>query len=200
MVFGSGLMGRMLGGSMAVGVTAGASPEDDSGDFSPEGLADDGALSDGAGTPSLFEQMGLGAYMAPDLPGGEDGGPSGAQAGPATAGDMARLSEADRPDADEALLVLRPDDLVAEASVETAGAEPPDMAFDPDEDQLVIVFDDSDGAAEPLLDLRQSESDPEMTDLYVDDAFVLSLPSADVPEPGSIVLVGESAAASLGVA
>lgn len=71
--------------------------------------------------------------------------------------------------------------------------------FDATEDQLVIVYDDANDGAEPSLDMRMSDDDPTVTDVFVDGALVLSMPTIDVPVPDAIALVAQSDAVSLGM-
>ncbi|WP_212537113.1 hypothetical protein [Thetidibacter halocola] len=70
--------------------------------------------------------------------------------------------------------------------------------YDPAEDQLVIIYDDSLGG-EPGFEMRLNPDDPTVTDFLVDGVLVLSMPTAQVPMPRAIALLGESAAAALGL-
>jgi hypothetical protein len=80
----------------------------------------------------------------------------------------------------------------------SAGPDTPEiMEFDAEEEQLLVIFDDSNGDADPSLDLRVRADDPETTDILVDGVALASLPTAETPPLSSIVLVGESDAATL---
>ena len=43
------------------------------------------------------------------------------------------------------------------------------------------------------------DDDPTVTDVFLDGALILSMPTIDVPAPDAIVLVAESDAAALGM-
>ncbi|MBP0481538.1 hypothetical protein [Sagittula salina] len=69
--------------------------------------------------------------------------------------------------------------------------------FDRAEDQLLIVYDDSGGAAEPELEIRISATDPAMSEIVLDGLVLTVLPTQDAPALDALVLVGESVAAAL---
>lgn len=69
--------------------------------------------------------------------------------------------------------------------------------FDAAEDQIVIVFDDSDTEADPDLTIRVSEADPALSEIVVDGQVLGTVATAHAPSPDMIVLVGESVAGSL---
>ncbi|MEC3863345.1 calcium-binding protein [Mesobacterium sp. TK19101] len=68
--------------------------------------------------------------------------------------------------------------------------------FDPDEDRMVVVYDDSTDA-EPEVDLRPNAEDPALVDLVVNGAVLSTLAQADAPSLDSIVLLGQSSAAAM---
>ncbi|CUH78098.1 calcium-binding protein [Tropicibacter naphthalenivorans] len=69
--------------------------------------------------------------------------------------------------------------------------------FDNAEDQIVIVYDDTDGGPDPELEIRPMEGDPELTEILVDGVVLTVLPTEDAPTMDQIVLVGESAAGDM---
>ncbi|MFW2588883.1 calcium-binding protein [Sagittula sp. SSi028] len=69
--------------------------------------------------------------------------------------------------------------------------------FDSTEDQLVIVYDDSDAEADPELTTRASANDPEMSEIVLDGQVLAEMPTLDLPDPQAMVLVGESLADAL---
>ena len=71
--------------------------------------------------------------------------------------------------------------------------------FDSIEDQLVIIYDDSETTIAPDFGMRISDANPDMTEFVVDGMAVLSMPTVDVPPPDAIALLGESSAARLGL-
>ncbi|WP_417742160.1 calcium-binding protein [Salipiger sp.] len=73
------------------------------------------------------------------------------------------------------------------------------MDFDPTQDQMLIVYDDSDGAGAPELALRSSAELPGLTEVVLDGDVIAVMPDADAPELDTIVVLGESAAALVGV-
>ncbi|BBU57991.1 hypothetical protein KU6B_42560 [Mameliella alba] len=85
-----------------------------------------------------------------------------------------------------------------DASAELAGADPLD--YDAEQDQLVIVYDDSAGGPEPELEVSAREDDPETTEIRLGGTVLACLPTAEAPPLSSIVLVGESDAAALDLA
>jgi hypothetical protein len=68
--------------------------------------------------------------------------------------------------------------------------------YDPSEDQIVIVFDDS-GAHEPEVSIRASETDPDISEIVLDGVVLTTLPTAGAPPLDALVLVGESLADAL---
>lgn len=74
------------------------------------------------------------------------------------------------------------------------------MDYDQSEDQIVIVFDDSTGSEDPVLEIRQSADDPATTEIVVDGTVLATLPTEDAPDLENVVLVGESVAAELAAA
>ncbi|MGP6087277.1 hypothetical protein [Antarctobacter jejuensis] len=199
MLFLSGLLGMMALGSVAI-VGVGTFEEDDPSDDWPDDpgggsvpeddvdltatkvpplddgqwpLPDDGIYDQGR---SLFARMGLINLMT------EIEGEAGASGGaPATE-----------------VLSLE----AFEVANEVPAVEPhePDadlLAFDIDEEQLLIIYDDSAGTGDPALELRVSEDDPAKTEIVVDGAVLGHLHSDEAPPLSSIVLLGESAAGAL---
>jgi len=71
------------------------------------------------------------------------------------------------------------------------------MDFDAAEDQLLVVFDDSDTDEGPELELRSDPDDPEVTQILVGGTVMAVLPTLDMPSPDQIVLIGASAMAGL---
>ncbi|KAB2543474.1 hypothetical protein AL035_01400 [Salipiger aestuarii] len=68
--------------------------------------------------------------------------------------------------------------------------------FDPARDRLVVVWDDSDRGAPPMLGLRLSDR-PGMTDILLDGVPVATLPDDTVPSLDHIALLRESTASAL---
>ncbi|WHZ36217.1 calcium-binding protein [Sagittula sp. MA-2] len=66
--------------------------------------------------------------------------------------------------------------------------------YDAAEDQLVIVFDDSPGNAEPELEIRLSADNPAVTEIVLNGHVLTTMPTADAPTLEGLVLVGESMA------
>lgn len=139
---------------------------------------------------------------------------SGAETLPVNAGRAALLAawEDDRLAGAEgfAAAVYRPDDevpVLAAGARDIAAAGTEDVVvdacgggavaelhdFDPAEDRMVVVYDDSSGHM-PELELRPNAGSPDMTDLLVDGELVAVLPTADLPEPGEIVFMGHGVA------
>ena len=193
----AGLMGLMALGSVAIvsigddGDDAVADGDDGADDLPPSPLSpaslegfqcfpqpveaggsvsNDAALEEGR---SLFARMGLIHLPGPDP--FEEVVPGETGAG-ALRLDVFRADEPDAP-------------------AELAGAEPLD--YDAEEDQLVIVYDDSAGGPEPELEISARKDDPDTTDIRLGGAVLASLPTAEAPPLTSIVLVGESDAAAL---
>lgn len=61
-----------------------------------------------------------------------------------------------------------------------------------EDDQLVIVFDDSDGAPEPKVSMRQNQDDPSITEIVLNGDLVSTVPTSDAPPVSALVLIGES--------
>lgn len=72
------------------------------------------------------------------------------------------------------------------------------MDFDASEDQMLVIYDDSDDEAEPELELRDSDTVEGMVEIVLDGEVLATMPLADAPPLASIVLVGESAMPALG--
>ncbi|SDY72763.1 calcium-binding protein [Citreimonas salinaria] len=70
------------------------------------------------------------------------------------------------------------------------------MDFDPAEDQIVILYDDSDAGA-PQVDMRPNDEDPTRTEILIDGAVVSVLATADAPALADLVLIGEAEAGLL---
>ena len=81
-----------------------------------------------------------------------------------------------------------------------AGTPSQIMDYDDIEDQIVILFDDADGADEPTIDVRMNGDDATLAEIVLDGVVVSTLPAADAPGVEGIVLVPQSAAAQLGFA
>ncbi|MFZ7092098.1 calcium-binding protein [Primorskyibacter sp. 2E233] len=73
------------------------------------------------------------------------------------------------------------------------------LDFDATEDQIVIVYDDSDLEADPDLELRVSDDDPAISEIVVNGTVLGTLSTASAPSVEAIMLVGESAASALAV-
>lgn len=71
------------------------------------------------------------------------------------------------------------------------------LDFDESEDQLLIVYDDSDAGADPELEMRPSQDDPAMTEIVMDGTVLATLPTSEAPSLESVVLVAESLASDL---
>ena len=74
------------------------------------------------------------------------------------------------------------------------------MDFDPGQDQMLIVYDDSDGADAPEVALRSSAERSGLTEVVLDGDVIAVMPEADAPALEAIVVLGESAAALAGAA
>jgi hypothetical protein len=72
--------------------------------------------------------------------------------------------------------------------------------FNSADDQLVVIYDDAGGAAEPRLELRANPDDPSMTQVTLDGQVISELSSDAAPGLGDIVLMGASDAAHLAAA
>ncbi|SNS63572.1 hypothetical protein [Antarctobacter heliothermus] len=204
----AGLMGLMALGSVAIvsiGDDADDTPHEDTDeldavaatlDVDPEQeeawhLHDDDALADGR---SLFDRMGLINML--DTPPSEAGGASSEP-----------VKEAQ--DAVEVLKLhgfrIEPAEAVPEQGVPgdamaNARSEPVErLDYDATEDQLLIVFDDSTPGSEPELELRISKDDPDTTEIRLGDRVLAHLPTDEAPPLSSLILVGESDAAALGL-
>lgn len=70
------------------------------------------------------------------------------------------------------------------------------MDFDPAEDQIVILYDDSSAGA-PQVELRASADDPDRTEILIDGVVVSLLATADAPDVSDLVLIGEAEAGLL---
>ena len=92
------------------------------------------------------------------------------------------------------------DQLVAVLGDWFTGAASELVDFDAGEDQIVIVYDDSDGAEEPEIEIRVSASDPAMTEIVMDGQVLSFMPTEDAPPIEALVLVGESVAAQMALA
>ncbi|WGW03991.1 calcium-binding protein [Tropicibacter oceani] len=71
------------------------------------------------------------------------------------------------------------------------------MDFDASEDQIVVVYDDSNEEDDPELELRVSADDPELSEIVVNGVVLGTLATVGAPSVDAIVLVGESAAGAL---
>lgn len=81
---------------------------------------------------------------------------------------------------------------------DAAGTDAPAQLtdFDPDEDRMVVVYDDSTDA-EPDVDLRPNVDSPALIDLVVNGTVLTTLAQADAPSLDNIVLLGQSNAAAM---
>lgn len=68
--------------------------------------------------------------------------------------------------------------------------------FDPAEDSLIVVYDDS-TAADPVIDLRPNDSGSDQVDLYLDGIHVASFAAASGVSLSDIALLGQSQMAAL---
>lgn len=220
----AGLMGLMALGSVALVSVGDADddPDDDLDDGPDHAAGDDGDMLHGSGTMDL-ELDGLGAVR--DDGALEDGRslfdrmglinlPAG---GPASIGsgffEDAPMPEVDHGVAGPEADVLRlhgyrfdlddAEDLAEdlEDAPEPEGAPDPQASldYDPASDQLLIVFDDSAGGAEPELDMRISDTNPDVTEIRIGETVLARMSSDEAPPLSDIVLVGESDAAALGL-
>lgn len=81
---------------------------------------------------------------------------------------------------------------------ETDGTNAAELAdFDAAEDQLVVVFDDSDGAGAPEIDIQLSPTDPDLIEIRSDGVVLASVHVDEAPQIGNIALVGASVASAL---
>ena len=69
--------------------------------------------------------------------------------------------------------------------------------FDPEQDDLVVVWDDSDGA-EPHVQVRRSEDDPELGHILMDDVIVAQFRTRAEVDHYQVALVPFSRARHLG--
>lgn len=175
MFFLAGLLGMMALGSVVMVSTSADEDSGDDADIQPETdtLQDTAQDIDGGAIPSLFEQMGLPQDSA--------------------AGVFDDEAENDWPDETVASASLFEDVLPADRDI--ADEDVVQFTdFDQREDQLMVVFDDSEGEESPELEIRLSEGDENTTELVVGGIVVATLPTEDAPVLDAIVLVGESAA------
>lgn len=152
----------------------------------------DDALNDGR---SLFDRMGL-INMFDDAP--SDIG----AADPAQADESQGVAEVLKLHG----FRLQAEDGLPESALPPDGTDPDGvdsvdwLDYDAVEDQLLIVFDDSGDGPEPELELRIREDDPDTTEIRLGDRVLAILPTDEAPPLSSIILVGESDAAALGLA
>ena len=86
----------------------------------------------------------------------------------------------------------------ADASDWIASATEQDLAaYDPDEDDLVLVWDDSSGP-EPGIHLARDDADPALTNVVMGDVIVAQVRTKDDRLPDHISIVPLSTAQSLG--
>jgi hypothetical protein len=183
MYFLAGLMGMMALGSVAMVATmpSGASDTaDEDQDLQDQELDLD---LEASAEPSLFETMGIPQAESTTV-----------QASAVNSGiEMAEaaLSETSQDD----LLDDNPDALpLADWAV------PPMMDFDEDEEKMMVVYDDSQADADPDLDVRVSDANPEVSEIVVDGTVLATLPTSEAPAPDQVVLVGESVASEMELA
>lgn len=88
------------------------------------------------------------------------------------------------------------DDFLMSLSSSSGGEAATLMDFDAVEDQVVVVYDDRSGAV-PEVELRDSPTEPGMMELLVDGEVLAVMPGAEAPDPGDIVLIGESVAGEM---
>ncbi|MCR9274076.1 MULTISPECIES: hypothetical protein [Mameliella] len=199
----AGLMGLIALGSVAI-VSIG--------DDADEALADTGDDGDDGLPASPLSPASLGVFQffpqgidegTPEGTALEDGRSLFARMGLINLAGLDPVEDAELADTGAGALQLEsfgvdvpaaPDD----ASAELAGADPLD--YDAEEDQLVIVYDDSAGGPEPELEVSAREDDPETTEIRLGGTVLASLPTAEAPPLSLIVLVGESDAAALDLA
>lgn len=197
----AGLMGLMALGSVAIvsigdaedepppdesdefdAVSAGADRIGDTDQNGAWAVRDDAALEDGR---SLFDRMGLINML---------------EGAPPEAGNLAAQHEDVQVTAEVLKLHGYRIKTDYDASESDVCGEMGHLDYDADEDQLLIVFDDSAAGPDPELELRISEGDPSTTEVRVGDAVLARLPTVGAPPLSAIVLVGESDAAALGLA
>ena len=188
MYFLAGLLGMMALGSVAI---AGTVTDEDDGAPEDEGVRGTDTPRDLSDDPfpaaSLFAQMGLINV------------PEGEVDGAVYASDVTPFV-----DVMEAMGILPLGDFLVDEG--GRGALPPDvLGFDPAEEHLVVLYDDSlydddADAPDPQLDMRPRAEDPDWMYILLDGAVVASLPTQEAPPLSAIVLMGESAAAALQLA
>lgn len=74
------------------------------------------------------------------------------------------------------------------------------MDYDASEDQIVIVYDDTESDDAPLVELRTSPEDAALSQILLDGVPVSSVSQEHAPDLSDIVLVPQSAAAQIGLA
>lgn len=73
------------------------------------------------------------------------------------------------------------------------------LDFDEEEDQLMVVYNDQAHGDTPEVELRLSAADPSLTEIVLGDEVLATLSTEDAPDLSSIVLIGESTLADLGL-
>lgn len=171
------------------------------------GLGDD-ALDGGAGADALFGREGsdslIGGLGADTLFGGWDNDVLVGAVANAEGTDVDDVDFLNGGDGDDTILAGAGDVVSGGTGADTlvlgewiVGDAAELWDYDPNEDQIVIVYDDADADADPHMEIRVSADDARWTEIVVDGAVLGIVPTADAPTADQIVLVGESLATSL---
>ena len=64
--------------------------------------------------------------------------------------------------------------------------------FDAEQDQLIVVYDDSNPDIKPVLETRASSDDPELSEIVVNGTVLAQMPTKDLPDIDAIFMIGES--------
>ncbi len=73
------------------------------------------------------------------------------------------------------------------------------LDFDDDEDQLMVIYNDSAHSGEPEVTLRLNANNPALTEITLGDQVLATLPTEDAPPLDSVVLIAESSLADLNI-
>ncbi|GAA4222623.1 hypothetical protein GGQ68_001052 [Sagittula marina] len=74
------------------------------------------------------------------------------------------------------------------------------LDYDAAEDQIVIVYDDSELDTAPEVEMRVSKTNSDVTEILLNGQVLTMLPTADAPALDQLFLVGESLAAQVALA
>ncbi|MGP6086704.1 calcium-binding protein [Antarctobacter jejuensis] len=73
------------------------------------------------------------------------------------------------------------------------------LDFDETEDQLMVVYNDSEHSGEPEVTMRLNADDPTLTEITLGDEVLATLPTEDAPTLDDIVLIAESSLVDLNI-